>query len=61
VLSYFLITSESMSNLGLKGFYIPWIEIIPISLFAYVAALVMTFIPARQAASIPIAEALRYE
>ena len=61
VLSYFLLTSESMSNLGLKGFYIPWIEIIPISLFAYVAALVMTFIPARQAASIPIAAALRYE
>jgi putative ABC transport system permease protein len=61
VLSYFLITSESMSNLGLKGFYVPWIEIIPISFFAYVAALVMTFIPARQAASIPIAEALRYE
>jgi putative ABC transport system permease protein len=50
-----------MSNLGLKGFYVPWIEIIPISFFAYVAALVMTFIPARQAASIPIAEALRYE
>jgi putative ABC transport system permease protein len=61
VLSYFLITSESMSNLGLKGFYVPWIEVIPISFFAYVAALVMTFIPARQAASIPIAEALRYE
>jgi putative ABC transport system permease protein len=61
VLSYFLLISESMSNLGLKGFYIPWIEIIPISLFAYVAALVMTFIPARQAASIPIAAALRYE
>jgi putative ABC transport system permease protein len=61
VLSYFLLTSESMSNMGLKGFYIPWIEVIPISFFAYVAALVMTFIPARQAASIPIAEALRYE
>jgi len=61
VLSYFLLTSESMSNLGLKGFYIPWVEVIPISLFSYIAALVMTFIPARQAASIPIAAALRYE
>lgn len=61
LLSYFLITSESISNLGLKGFYVPWLEVIPIAFFAYIAALIMTFIPARQAASIPIAEALRYE
>ena len=60
LLSYFLLTSKSMSDMGLKGFYIPWLEIIPICAIAYVAALVMTFVPSRQAASIPIAEALRY-
>ena len=61
LLSYFLLTSSSMSNMGLRGFYVPWLEVLPICLFAYLAALVMTFIPSRQAASIPIAEALRYE
>jgi putative ABC transport system permease protein len=61
LLSFFLLTSKSMSDMGLRGFYIPWLEIIPICLVAYLAALVMTFIPSRQAASIPIAEALRYE
>ena len=61
LLSYFLLTSKSMSDMGLKGFYIPWLEIIPICAIAYIAALVMTFVPSRQAASIPIAEALRYE
>ena len=61
LLSFFLLTSKSMSDMGLRGFYIPWLEVIPICLVAYLAALVMTFIPSRQAASIPIAEALRYE
>jgi len=61
LLSFFLLTSKSMSDMGLRGFFVPWMEVIPICLVAYVAALVMTFIPARQAARIPIAEALRYE
>ena len=61
LLSFFLLTSKSMSDMGLRGFFIPWLEVIPTCLVAYVAALVMTFIPSRQAASIPIAEALRYE
>ncbi len=61
LLSFFLLTSKEMSDMGLHGFYIPWLEVIPICVVAYLAALVMTFIPSRQAASIPIAEALRYE
>jgi putative ABC transport system permease protein len=61
LLSYFLLTSKEMTDMGLRGFYIPWLEVIPICFVAYLAALVMTFIPSRQAASIPIAEALRYE
>ncbi|MGD0115168.1 MAG: FtsX-like permease family protein [Dehalococcoidia bacterium] len=61
ILSYFLLTSKSMTDMGMTGFFVPWLEIVPISVGAYVAALIMTYIPSRQAASIPIAEALRYE
>jgi putative ABC transport system permease protein len=61
LLSFFLLTSSSMSDMGLEGFFIPWLEVVPTCVVAYLAALVMTFIPSRQAASIPIAEALRYE
>ncbi|MDI6857661.1 MAG: FtsX-like permease family protein [Dehalococcoidia bacterium] len=61
LLSYFLITSDEFAATGIKGFYIPWLELSFICLFAYIASLVMTFIPSRQAAGIPIAEALRYE
>jgi putative ABC transport system permease protein len=61
LLAYFLLTSDELSATGMKGFYIPWLEILLICGFAYVASLLMTFIPSRQASSIPIAEALRYE
>jgi ABC-type antimicrobial peptide transport system permease subunit len=46
---------------GTTGFYIPWLQITAIGTFAFLASLVMTIIPSRQASSIPIAEALRYE
>jgi ABC-type lipoprotein release transport system permease subunit len=59
-LSFFLITSDEFpSDLG--GFFIPWNQIVFISLFTYGASLLMTLIPSRQAASVPTAEALRYE
>ncbi len=59
-LSFFLVTSDEFpSDLG--GFFIPWDRIIFISLFTYGASLLMTLIPSRQAAGVPIAEALRYE
>jgi ABC-type lipoprotein release transport system permease subunit len=61
LLAYFLITSDEFTATGLKGFYIPWLQILLICAFAYAASLVMTFVPSRQASSIPIAEALRYE
>ncbi|GAF78201.1 unnamed protein product, partial [marine sediment metagenome] len=60
-LSYFLITSDEFSNTGTSSFYIPWMQISFIAAFTYVASLVMTWVPSRQAASIPIAAALRYE
>jgi putative ABC transport system permease protein len=61
LLSYFIMTSDEVTATGLKGFYIPWLEIVLVCAFAYAASLVMTLIPSRQASSIPIAEALRYE
>jgi putative ABC transport system permease protein len=61
LLAYFLLTSDEFTATGGKGFYIPWLQILLVSAFAYVASLVMTFVPSRQASSIPIAEALRYE
>jgi putative ABC transport system permease protein len=60
-LAYFLLTSDEVSTAGITSFYIPWAQISLIGLFAYGASLVMTWIPSRQAASIPIAAALRYE
>lgn len=40
---------------------IPWSIIIVILLITFVAALLMTLIPARQASKLAPAEALRYE
>jgi putative ABC transport system permease protein len=61
LLAYQLLNSAEMGNAGIDGFYIPWSQIIPTGLFAFLASLLMTIIPSRQASSIPIAEALRYE
>lgn len=61
LLAYQLLGSKDFSDQGINSFYIPWIEIIAIGGFAFLASLLMTIIPSRQASSIPIAEALRYE
>ena len=61
LLSYFLVTAGELGGGEIEGFVVDWVQIIFISVFAYGASLLMTFIPARQAARIPIAEALRYE
>jgi ABC-type antimicrobial peptide transport system permease subunit len=59
-LAYFLVTSDSFPGGG-GTFYVPWTEIIFIGVLTIAASLLMTLIPSRQAASIPTAEALRYE
>jgi putative ABC transport system permease protein len=41
-------------------FVIPWINLIAISVIAYIATLIFTFYPSIQASKIPPAEALRY-
>ena len=57
-LSYFLLTSNEFP---VVDYVVPWGQIAFISGLAFFASLVMTYIPSRQAASVPIAEALRYE
>jgi putative ABC transport system permease protein len=56
-----LVQTDEFVSGGVTSFYIPWLQILAIGGFAFVASLIMTIIPSRQASSIPIAEALRYE
>ena len=57
-LSYFLLTSNEFP---IVDYVVPWGQIAFIGGLTFLASLVMTYIPSRQAASVPIAEALRYE
>ncbi len=59
-LAYFLVTSSDFPGDG-KAYYVPWTQLLIIGGFTFAASLLMTLIPSRQAASIPVAEALRYE
>ena len=61
LLAYQLLSSDDLSKQGIHGFYVPWLQISAIGGFAFLASLLMTIIPSRQASSIPIADALRYE
>ena len=61
LLAYQLLTSDDLGRQGIEGFFVPWLQIAAIGGFAFFASLLMTLIPSRQASSIPIAEALRYE
>jgi len=42
-------------------FSIPWLEIVAFAVVAFAVSLVMSWWPSRSAASVPVAEALRYE
>ena len=59
-LAYFLVTSDSFPAKN-PTYHIPWLQIGFIALITILASLAMTWIPARQASSVPTAEALRYE
>jgi putative ABC transport system permease protein len=61
LLAYQLMQTDEFMVGGVPSFYIPWVQIFAVGGFAFIASLVMTIIPSRQASSIPIAEALRYE
>ncbi len=61
-LAYRLITSPDFAGTSSgTSFIIPWILIIAFIVIAVGASLLMAYIPSRQAARVPIAEALRYE
>lgn len=59
-LAYFLVTSKSFPAKD-QHFYIPWVQVAFLTVITLLASLAMTWIPARQASSVPTAEALRYE
>lgn len=61
LLAYQLVNTDDFVPGGVDSFYIPWVQIVAVGGFAFLASLIMTIIPSRQASSIPIAEALRYE
>ena len=60
VLSYNLIAEVGEDVEGLE-YRIPWFQIVVVAVIAYVASLVTTFLPARQASRVYPAEALRAE
>ncbi len=60
ILAYQLISQE-FANQGVTSFAVPWLQVGVIGAAAFGFALLMTLIPSRQAAGIPIAQALRYE
>ncbi|HYI15272.1 MAG TPA: FtsX-like permease family protein [Thermomicrobiales bacterium] len=62
VLSYNLINSNAFGDgQTFETFVIPWGTVVFFIAASLVAAAVMTWVPARKASSVPIAEALRYE
>jgi ABC-type lipoprotein release transport system permease subunit len=55
-----LFTSGQFSSEGIE-FAIPWTEVLIIVTTAFVVSMFMTWWPSRQAARVPVADALRYE
>lgn len=60
-LSYNLITGGAIGDEQFDGFIVPFGTIAVVILGSLVAAALMTWIPSRSAATVPIADALRYE
>ena len=62
ILSRNLISSPEFSNGSeFTGFVVPWLQLGVMIAIALGAAAIMTIVPSRKAASVPVAEALRYE
>jgi putative ABC transport system permease protein len=60
ILSRNLMTSGQFADLGAQ-FTVPWLEVAAFSSVAFAFSLLMTWLPSRGAASVPVADALRYE
>ena len=56
-----LFTSGQFAGGGSIQFTIPWTEVLIIVGVAFVVSMFMTWWPSRQAAGVPVADALRYE
>jgi putative ABC transport system permease protein len=56
-----LFTSGQFSGSGAIQFTIPWVEVLIVTGVALIVSMLMTWLPSRQAARVPVAEALRYE
>ncbi len=56
-----LLSSSEFKTAGFTSFYVPWLQIVIMALLVFVASVLTTLVPSRQASGIPIAEALRYE
>ena len=62
VLAHNLMTGSQLgAETGNVPFIVPWLSILAFVAIALGAGLLMSYIPARQASRVPIAEALRYE
>ena len=56
-----LFTSGQFASGGSIQFTIPWSEVLIVVGLAFVVSMFMTWWPSRQAARVPVADALRYE
>jgi len=56
-----LLASDEFSTAGFSAFHVPWLQIGRMAIGVFVASVLTTVIPSRQASGIPPAEALRYE
>jgi putative ABC transport system permease protein len=61
ILSYNLFTGNTFGDTSAASFTLPYLQIALFAGIAYLASLAMTYFPSRKAASLPIAQALRYE
>ncbi len=60
IIAHNLFTSGQFSGDDIQ-FAIPWVEILLIAGVSFVVSMFMTWFPSRQAARVPVADALRYE
>jgi putative ABC transport system permease protein len=61
-LAWVLFTTEAIGEESVDvAFTVPWAELGVIVGLSFFASMIMTFLPARQASRVPVAEALRYE
>lgn len=56
-----ILQSEQFASAGFTSFAIPWLQIVVMAVLVFAASVLTTIIPSRQASSIPVAEAIRYE